>query len=105
MTKGFGKMGRRHLGKNTFEGLMTCSAIAGCVSATAACNNITPTDAVVIGFLGAIVYQSGVSLFLKLEIDDPLQVSQIHGFCGLWSLIATGIFDKERGLIVTGEFK
>ena len=44
-------------------------------------------------------------LFLRLEIDDPLQVSQIHGFCGLWGLMAVGIFDKDRGLIVTGEFR
>ena len=51
------------------------SIMSGCVSATAACNNITPTSAVLIGFVGAIVYKSTVNLFFKLEIDDPLQVS------------------------------
>ena len=48
------------------------SIMSGCVSATAACNNITPTSAVLIGFIGAIVYGSTLELLLKLEIDDPL---------------------------------
>lgn len=49
--------------------------MAGCVSVTAACNNITPSSAVLIGFVGAIIYKTTVALFLRLEIDDPLQVS------------------------------
>ena len=51
------------------------SIMSGCVSVTASCNNITPTSAVCIGFVGAIVYKTTVALFLRLEIDDPLQVS------------------------------
>lgn len=44
-------------------------------------------------------------MFSKLEIDDPLHISQIHGFCGLWGLIAVGIFDKDTGIINVGNFK
>ena len=80
------------------------AVMAGCVSATAACNNITPTSAVLIGVCGGIVYKLTVDLLLKLEIDDPLQVSQIHGFCGFWGLIATGICDLDTGLIHSGSF-
>ena len=28
-----------------------------------------------------------------------------HGLCGLWSLIALGIFDQENGALYTGSFK
>ena len=76
--------------------------MAGCVSITSACNNVTPSNSVIIGFVGAIVYKSAVSLFDRLEIDDPLQVSQIHGFCGIWGVLAVGIFDKDTGLINSG---
>ena len=80
------------------------STMAGCVSVTACCNNVEPSNALCIGFIGAIIYKATVVLLNRLEIDDPLQVTQIHGFCGLWGLIAVGIFDKDRGLVVTGSF-
>ena len=48
------------------------AAMAGCVSATACCNNVEPTSAVIVGFVGAIIYKSTVALFNRLEIDDPL---------------------------------
>ena len=52
---------------NRFDLISIVGAVmAGCVSATAACNNIAPTDAVLIGFVGAIVYESTVDLFHKL---------------------------------------
>ena len=79
--------------------------MAGCVSVTACCNNVDPTSALLCGIVGAAIYKSTVVLFYRLEIDDPLQVSQIHGFCGLWGVLAVGIFDQDRGVIVTGQFK
>ena len=48
------------------------SVMSGCVAVTAASNNVEPTSAVVIGFVGAIIYNGTVSLLEKLEIDDPL---------------------------------
>jgi len=27
-----------------------------------------------------------------------------HGICGLWSVLALGIFDTEQGIIYTGKF-
>ena len=43
-------------------------------------------------------------MLIKLEIDDTLNQFAIHGVCGLWGLIAAGIFDNEKGLIATGHF-
>ena len=78
--------------------------LAGCVSVTAACNNISYNEALIVGAIGGLVYASSLSLLNKLHIDDPLHVSQVHGFCGLWGLIAVGIFDNDKGLISTGSF-
>ncbi len=41
----------------------------------------------------------------KLKIDDPCSATQIHGFCGLWGVIAVGLFQKEHGLIYSCSFK
>ena len=79
--------------------------IAGCVSVTGSCNNIEIHDSLVIGFIGGIIYKAAVQLFNRLEIDDPLHVSQIHGFCGLWGVLAVGIFDKDKGLLYVGSFE
>ena len=57
-----------------------------------------PWAAVVIGFFGGIVYCFGCKLVLVLGVDDPLEASSVHGACGMWGLIAVGIFDKTSGI-------
>ena len=37
-------------------------------------------------------------LLQKLRIDDPVDASPVHGFCGAWGLIAAGLFDWGRGI-------
>ena len=39
----------------------------------------------------------------KFDIDDPMDSISSHGICGLWSLIALGIFDNDEGIIFTGK--
>ena len=77
--------------------------MAGCVSITAACDNVEPLEAILIGILGALFYKLAVSMSEKYQIDDPLNVSQVHGFCGLWGVIATGLFDKDKGFYHLGD--
>ena len=36
-----------------------------------------------------------------LKIDDPVQCVSIHGFCGLWGLIAVGFFAEQDPTDVT----
>ena len=38
-------------------------------------------------------------LALKLKYDDPLEAAQLHGGCGAWGLIFTGLFAKEEFVI------
>ena len=36
------------------------------------------------------------------QVDDPLDISEVHGGCGVWSVIARGLFDRKRGFFNTG---
>jgi Amt family ammonium transporter len=35
-------------------------------------------------------------LALKLNYDDPLEAAQLHGGCGTWGLLFTGLFAKKK---------
>jgi ammonium transporter, Amt family len=41
-------------------------------------------------------------IIVRAEIDDPMDITEVHGFCGVWSIIAVGIFDIDKGLVYTG---
>eukprot|EP00439_Symbiodinium_sp_Y106_P053457 s1179_g7.t1 len=75
-----------------------CSGIlAGLVSITAGCGNVECGSAVAIGLLGGLVYQGSSMLLQKLKIDDPVDASPVHGFCGIWGALAAGLFDWGKG--------
>ena len=76
--------------------------LAGLVSVTASCNNIQLWAAACIGVIGSIIYSQSKKIVSRYEIDDPLHVSEVHGFCGIWSVIAVGIFDIDSGFFYTG---
>lgn len=76
--------------------------LAGLVSVSASCANIDLWSASIIGLIGSMVYTSTRKLVMRFEIDDPLDITEIHGFCGIWSVIAVGIFDKDKGLLYKG---
>merc|ERR1711998_96797 len=44
------------------------------------------------GFVGAFVYHAASCMMRKLKIDDPLDAFAVHGACGAWGCIATGLF-------------
>lgn len=76
--------------------------LGGAVSITAGCADVEPWAAFVIGILGSFVYSSACVLLRKLEIDDPVEATQVHGFCGLWGCLALGLFHTEKGLFYGG---
>ena len=47
--------------------------------------------------LGAFVYYGSSQLLLKLKIDDPLDASPVHFFCGMWGVLASGLFANKVG--------
>ena len=75
-----------------------CNGIlAGLVSITAGCGNMECGSAVATGFIGAVFYQGSSMLLQKLKIDDPVDAAPVHGFCGIWGVLACGLFDWGKG--------
>jgi len=84
-------------------------ALAGFVAISAPCAYVAPWAAVVIGFLGAVLYL--ISFWIigsKFKVDDPLGACSVHGANGFWGLIAVGIFaDGSYGGVhgvITGHY-
>lgn len=72
--------------------------LAGLVAITAGCNAVEPWAAIVIGVIGGLVYIFSSRLLKCLKIDDPLDASPIHGFCGFWGVLAVGIFGTDENI-------
>ena len=67
-------------------------ALAGLVGITANCDQVTQGSALIIGAVSGVLVFSGILLLDKLKIDDPVGAFPVHGICGVWGGIATGIF-------------
>ncbi|OIT34884.1 PREDICTED: ammonium transporter 1 member 3 [Nicotiana attenuata] len=70
--------------------------LGGFVAITSGCSVVEPWAAIVCGFCAAWLLIGLNMLALKLKFDDPLEAAQLHGGCGAWGLIFTGLFAKEE---------
>ena len=78
-------------------------ALAGLVGITANCDRVTQPEALVIGAVSGALVVAGILLLDKLRIDDPVGAWPVHGLCGIWGGIATGIFGEiPEGLTYGG---
>lgn len=46
------------------------------------------------GIIGSFVYCGSTRMMAALKIDDPLEASQVHGFCGIWGCLAIAFFGR-----------
>jgi len=75
----------------------TCnSLLGGLVGITAGCNVVHPWTAIIIGIIAALFYHAGSCLMRKLQIDDPLDAFAVHGMCGVWGVLAVGLFTVKE---------
>jgi len=83
-----------------------CNGIlAGLVSITAGCAFVKPWETIIIGFIGGLIYQGTSMLVKKLKIDDVVDAFAVHGACGIWGVIALGLFgNPDEGLGGNGIF-
>ena len=74
--------------------LMACNgALAGLVGITAPVAFVEPWSAVVIGAISAPIMMASVNIIESVfKIDDPVGAISVHGTCGLWGILAVGIF-------------
>jgi Amt family ammonium transporter len=82
-------------GKPTVLGIAS-GAVAGLVAITPAAGFVGMPASLIMGFISAIIGYYGVSLIKhKFGYDDSLDAFGIHGICGIWGAIATGLFAKS----------
>ena len=67
-------------------------ALAGLVGITANCDQVSLGSAAIIGGIAGGLVVAGILMLDKLKIDDPVGAFPVHGICGVWGGIATGIF-------------
>lgn len=81
-----------HKGKPSVVGTVS-GAVAGLVGITPAAGYVTIPAALAIGMGAALVGYLGVNVLKpRLGYDDTLDVFGVHGLCGIWGAIATGLF-------------
>ncbi|WP_300457139.1 ammonium transporter [Desulfobacula sp.] len=81
-----------HNKKPTLLGLAS-GVIAGLVGITPAAGFVSLTGALAIGAISGIIGFFGVAILKqKLGYDDSLDAFGIHGLCGMWGALATGLF-------------
>ncbi len=72
--------------------------LGGLVGITAGADQMSPTDATLIGLIAGIILPLGVSLIDKLKLDDPVGAVAVHLICGIWGTLAVGIFGAMAGV-------
>ncbi|HJU27946.1 MAG TPA: ammonium transporter [Candidatus Binataceae bacterium] len=73
---------------------MACNGLlGGLVAITAPCAFVTPPLAVLIGAVAGLLVVGGVLTIERvLRVDDPVGAISVHGICGIWGVLALGIF-------------
>jgi Amt family ammonium transporter len=72
--------------------------LGGLVGITAGADQMSPTDAIIIGLIAGIIVVLGISLIDKLKLDDPVGAVAVHLICGIWGTLAVGIFGALAGI-------
>ncbi|MBT4779496.1 MAG: ammonium transporter [Polaribacter sp.] len=83
-------------------------ALAGLVSITAGCGNMTAGGAVLAGLIGGIIVVFSIEFIeKKLKIDDAIGAASVHGVAGAWGTLVIGLWgvdgDTAIGLFNGGD--
>ncbi|TDQ82453.1 ammonium transporter [Dongia mobilis] len=90
---------------------MMSGALVGVISSASGLDVYFPAFAFLISFVGGLVIPYANKLLLKLGIDDAVGAVAVHGFGGVWGILAVGIFAAGYPNMVgpeisfTGQFK
>ncbi|MFT4669831.1 MAG: Amt family ammonium transporter, partial [Ulvibacter sp.] len=68
--------------------------LGGLVGITAGADQMSPTDAIIIGAIAGAIIVFAVSLIDRLRLDDPVGAIAVHLVCGIWGTLAVGIFGE-----------
>lgn len=71
-------------------------ALAGLVSITAGCGNMTDGGAVLAGLLGGVIVVFSIEFIeKKLKIDDAIGAASVHGVVGAWGTLVIGLWGVD----------
>ncbi|MCB4393800.1 ammonium transporter [Synechococcus sp. HB1133] len=83
--------------------------LAGLVSVTAGCGNLTLSGSWLAGLVGGIIVVFSVAALDAAGIDDPVGAFSVHGVCGVWGTLVIGLWGYDiqgdgspLGLLVGG---
>ncbi|WP_027881057.1 ammonium transporter [Mesoflavibacter zeaxanthinifaciens] len=71
--------------------------LGGLVGITAGADQMSPTDAILIGVVAGGLIVGAVALVDKIKLDDPVGAIAVHLICGIWGTLAVGIFGNLAG--------
>ncbi|RMZ49768.1 ammonium transporter [Flavobacteriaceae bacterium PRS1] len=71
--------------------------LGGLVGITAGADQMSPTDAILIGSIAGAIIVFAVAFIDKLKLDDPVGAIAVHLICGIWGTLAVGIFGALAG--------
>lgn len=67
--------------------------LAGLVAITAPSGFVNPVSSVIIGLIAGVLVCISVAFVERiLKVDDPVGAVSVHGACGIWGVIALGLF-------------
>lgn len=69
--------------------------LAGLVSITAGCGNMTLVGSWVAGFIGGLIVVISVGALDGIGIDDPVGAFSVHGTCGMWGTLVIGLWGVD----------
>ncbi|NRD19311.1 ammonium transporter [Winogradskyella eckloniae] len=76
-------------------------ALAGLVSITAGCGNMSAIGAVFAGLIGGVIVVFSIEFIeKKLKIDDAIGAASVHGVAGAWGTLVIGLWgiNGEEGI-------
>jgi Amt family ammonium transporter len=68
--------------------------LGGLVGITAGADQMSPTDAIIIGGIAGAIIVFAVSLVDRIRLDDPVGAIAVHLICGIWGTLAVGLFGE-----------
>ncbi len=72
--------------------------LGGLVAITAGADQMSPTDAILIGSIAGAIIVFAVAFVDKIKLDDPVGAIAVHLICGVWGTLAVGIFGNLAGI-------
>lgn len=77
--------------------------LAGLVAICSGVGAMDPFGAIITGAVAGVLVVLAV-LFIErvIKVDDPVGASALHGVCGFWGLLATGLLATDDGLFMGG---